>query len=142
MAVLAAALFASTGVARADAPVNVFSGVGLFIDNPMDFPDAPTLAAELQASHFTWVAFHVDDVGTLDWTPPSWLDVMRAHGIEVGAWGAEGVNPIASAAVADLSIRMYGFDFYIADAEGPYERQKSGNFSALSGIAAATVAAG
>ena len=47
MAVLAAALFASTGVARADAPVNVFSGVGVFIDNPMDFPDAPTLAAQL-----------------------------------------------------------------------------------------------
>jgi hypothetical protein len=69
MAVLAAALFASTGVARANAPVNVFSGAGVFIDNPMDFADAPTLAGELQAAHFTWVAFHVDDVGTLDWTP-------------------------------------------------------------------------
>jgi hypothetical protein len=125
--VLAAALFASTGVARADAPVNVFSGVGVFIDNPQDFSDAPTLASELQAAHFTWVAFHVDDVGNLDWTPPSWLGVMRAHGIEVGAWGAEGPNPIASAGVADLSIRTYGFDFYIADAEAPYEKQKGAN---------------
>jgi hypothetical protein len=127
MAALAAALFASTGVARADAPVNVFAGVGIFIDNPQDFPDAPTLAAQLQAAHFTWIAFHVDDVGTLDWTPPSWLQVMRDNGIAVGAWGAEGLDPIASAAVADLAIRTYGFDFYIADAEGPYERAKAGN---------------
>jgi hypothetical protein len=127
MAALAAALFASTGVARADAPVNVFAGVGVFIDNPQNFPDAPTLAAQLHAAHFTWIAFHVDDVGTLDWTPPSWLQVMRDNGIAVGAWGAEGLDPIASAAVADLAIRTYGFDFYIADAEGPYERIKAGN---------------
>ena len=86
IAALAAALFASTGVARANAPVDMFDGVG-----------------------------------TLDWTPPSWLQVMRANGIAVGAWGAEGLDPIASAAVADLAVRTYGFDFYIADAEGPYE---------------------
>jgi hypothetical protein len=124
---LAAALFATTGVAHADAPVDMFDGVGVFIDNPMDFPDAPTLAAQLEAAHFTWIAFHIDDVGTLDWTPPSWLQVMRDNGIEVGAWGAEGLDPIASAAVADLAVRTYGFDFYIADAEGPYERIKAGN---------------
>jgi len=127
IAVLAAALFASTGVARADAPPDVFDGVGVFIDDPQNFPDAPTLAAELQAAHFTWIAFHVDNVGTLDWTPPSWVQVMRDHGIAVGAWGAEGLNPIASAAVADLAVRTYGFDFYIADAEEPYEKIKSGN---------------
>jgi hypothetical protein len=127
IAALAAALFVSTGVARAEAPVDLFDGVGLFIDNPMNFPDAPTLAAQLKAAHFTWVAFHVDDVGTLDWTPPSWLHVMRDNGIEVGAWGAEGLNPIASAAVADLAVRTYGFDFYIADAEGPYEKTKAAN---------------
>jgi hypothetical protein len=120
LAVLAAALFASTGVARANAPANVFDGVGLFMDNPQDFPDAPTLAQWMKSAHFTWIAFHVDDVGTLDWTPPSWLQVMRDNGIAVGAWGAEGVDPIASAAVADLAIRTYGFDFYIADAEEPY----------------------
>ena len=120
LAALVAALFASTGVARASAPVDVFDGVGLFMDNPQDFPDAPTLAQWMKSAHFTWIAFHVDDVGTLDWTPPSWLQVMRADGIEVGAWGAEGTNPIASAAVADLAIRTYGFDFYVADAEEPY----------------------
>jgi hypothetical protein len=121
VAALAAALFASTGVARANAPVDMFDGVGLFMDNPQNFPDAPTLAQWMKSAHFTWIAFHVDDVGNLDWTPPSWLQVMRDNGIEVGAWGAEGLNPIASAAVADLAIRTYGFDFYIADAEGPYE---------------------
>jgi len=127
VAALVAALCASVGVARADAPVDVFDGVGIFIDNPQDFPDAPTLAAELQAAHFTWIAFHVDDVGTLEWTSPAWIQVMRDHGLAVGAWGAEGLNPIASAAVADLSVRTYGFDFYIADAEGPYEKTKHDN---------------
>ncbi|HEY2072342.1 MAG TPA: hypothetical protein VGG88_02070 [Gaiellaceae bacterium] len=114
-------MFASTGVARANAPVDMFDGVGLFIDNPQNFPDAPTLAGWMQQAHFTWVAFHVDDVGTLDWTPPSWIQVFRDHGIAVGAWGVASWNPIAAAAVADLAIRTYGFDFYIADAEGPYE---------------------
>lgn len=120
IAVLVTALFASTGVARASAPTDPFDGVGLFMDNPQDFPDPQTVAQWLIAAHFTWIAFHVDDVGTLDWTPPDWLQVMRANGIEVGAWGAEGPDPIASAAVADLAIRTYGFDFYIADAEEPY----------------------
>src|SRR6185437_14066519 len=70
VAVLAAALFASAGAARADTPPNVFSGVGLFVDNPQDFPDAETVAGWLQDAHFTWVAMHIDDVGTLDWTDP------------------------------------------------------------------------
>jgi hypothetical protein len=121
MAVLAAALFASTGVARADAPVNVFSGVGIFVDNPQDFPGAPTLAGWMQAAHFTWIALHIDDVGTLDWTDPSWIPEMKAHGISVGLWGVESLNPIAGAAVANLAIGLYDPDFYIADAEGPYE---------------------
>ena len=120
IAALAAALFASTGVARANVPTDLFSGVGVFMDNPQDFPDPQTVAGWLKAANFTWIAFHVDDVGTLDWTPPEWLQVMRDNGIEVGAWGAEGLDPIASAAVADLAIRTYGFDFYIADAEEPY----------------------
>lgn len=124
VAVLAAALFASASVARANAPVDVFSGVGMFVDNPQDFPDPETVAGWLKAAHFTWVAFHVDDVGTIDWTSAHWLEVMRANGIEVGAWGVASWNPIASAAVADLAIRTYGFSFYIADAEGPYENTK------------------
>src|SRR3954447_25680374 len=117
MAVLAAALFASTGVARADAPVNVFSGVGLFVDNPQDFPDEPTLADWMQSAHFTWIALHIDDVGTLDWTDPSWVPAMKARGISVGLGGVEGLNPVAGAAVANLAITTYAPDFYIADAE-------------------------
>jgi len=43
IAVLAAALFATTSVARAGAPNDVFSGAGVFMDNPQDFPDPETL---------------------------------------------------------------------------------------------------
>lgn len=119
VAALAAALFASAGVARATTP-DLFDGVGVFVDNPQDFPDPQTVVTWLKAAHFTWIAFHADDLGTLEWTSPTWLQVMRDNGIEVGAWGAEGTDPIVSAAVADLAVRTYGFDFYIADAEEPY----------------------
>jgi hypothetical protein len=120
IAVLAAALFASTGVAHAAAPTDVFDGVGVFVDNPQDFPDAPTLAGWMQSAHFTWIALHIDDVGTLDWTDPAWIPTMRADGIKVGIWGVESLNPIAGAAVANLAIDLYAPDFYIADAEAPY----------------------
>ena len=59
----------------------------------MDFPDAPTLAAELQAAHFTWIAFHVDDVGTLEWTSRVDPGHARSDGIEVGGWGYEDSDP-------------------------------------------------
>jgi hypothetical protein len=75
----------------------------------------------MQAAHFTWIALHIDDVGTLDWTDPSWIPAMKARGISVGLWGVEGLNPIAGAAVANFAIGLYAPDFYIADAEGPYE---------------------
>jgi hypothetical protein len=106
--------------ARAAAPASVFSGVGVFVDNPMNFPDAPTLATQLETNHFTWVALHLDDVFTIEWTDPSWIPTMRAHGIAVGVWGVASPNPIASAGIADLVIRSFPFDFYIADAEEPY----------------------
>jgi len=124
VAALVAALFASVGTARAEGPADVFAGVGVFADNPQDFPDAATVAGWLEGSHFTWIALHVDDVGTIEWTDPTWIPTMRAHGIDVGVWGVAGKNPIASAAVADLAIRTFGFDFYIADAENPYEGKK------------------
>lgn len=120
-AVVAICVGASTSAARADAPADVFSGVGVFVDNPQDFPDPQTVATELQANHFTWIALHLDDVGTLEWTDPTWIPTMREHGISVGVWGVEGLNPIASAGIADLVLRTWTFDFYIADAEGPYE---------------------
>jgi hypothetical protein len=119
-AAVAAVCFASS--ARADAPpANVFAGAGVFVDSPANFPGPWALADQLQAAHFTWVALHVEDLLTLDRTETAWIQVMREHGLQVGAWGMEWQDPIVSAVVADLAIRTYGFDFYIADAEGPYE---------------------
>jgi hypothetical protein len=124
LAACVAACLASATAARADAPADVFSGVGLFVDNPQNFPDAPTVATQLETNHFTWIALHIDDVGTLEWTDPSWIPTMRAHGIQVGIWGVEGGNPIAGAGIADFVLRTFSLDFYIADAEGPYEGKK------------------
>lgn len=118
-AVVAAASLASS--ARADAPANVFAGAGVFVDSPANFPGPWALADELQAAHFTWVALHIEDFEMLGLTEPLWIQVMHDHGLQVGVWGTEWRDPIVSAVMADFAIRAFGFDFYIADAEGPYE---------------------
>ena len=120
-AVAVAACLASS--ARADAPASVFAGAGVFVDSPANFPGPWALADELQADHFTWVALHIEDLETLYFTQPLWIQVMRDHGLQVGVWGMEWSDPIVSAVMADIAIRTYGFDFYIADAEGPYEKK-------------------
>jgi len=120
-AVVAVACLASS--ARADAPASVFAGAGVFVDSSANFPGPWALADELQADHFTWIALHIEDLETLDVTQPLWIQVMRDHGLRVGVWGMEWSDPIVSAVMADIAIRTYGFDFYIADAEGPYEKK-------------------
>jgi hypothetical protein len=131
VAVLAAALFASTGVARAEAPTHVFDGVGVFMDNPQNFPDPETVGTWLQSAHFTWVAMHIDDLPTFEAVDRHWIDTLRAHGLQVGVWGAEGVNVASDVAIANYAIESWGFDFYIADAEDPFEKKgayRSGQF--------------
>ena len=129
IAVLAAALFATTSVARAGSPNDVFSGAGVFMDNPQDFPDPETLGTWLQAAHFTWVAMHVDDLPTLETVDRHWIDTLRTHGLAVGVWGTESFNVASDVAVANLAINTWGFDFYIADAEAPFESK--GEFPTL-----------
>jgi hypothetical protein len=130
-AAVAAAIFAggSTAVARADPPVDVFAGAGVFVDNPLNFPGPWALASELEAAHFSWVALHVDDELGLELADPTWIDTFRLHGLSVGVWGAEGPSTITDVAVADLAVRTLGADFYIADAERLFERTKGGLWS-------------
>ena len=127
-AALCAALLAA-GTVRA-APVtadtaNPFTGAGVFIDNVGNFPGPFALADELQRDHFTWVAFHVHN-GTRVTYPlnQQWIDVMRAHGLKVGLWGWEDSSPWLAAQLAAFQVRLAGADFYIADAEYDYERQR------------------
>ncbi len=56
--------------------------------------------------------------------PSDWLDVFRAHGIAVGGWGYEDGQPLIEAVLAHLAVQRYGLEFYIADAEAPYEQTK------------------
>jgi hypothetical protein len=119
VAVLAAAACAAT--ARAGVPANIFATAGVFVDNPYNFPDAQTLGAALEAAHFSWVALHIEDEVTLENLTPKWVATLRDHGLKVGVWGMELNNVASDVAIADLAIRTYGFDFYIADAEAPFE---------------------
>jgi hypothetical protein len=110
--------FAST--ARADAPT-LFDGAGVFIDNTLDFPGPGTLADELEANHFSWVALHVESLADVVNMPAIWIQVMRAHGLKVGLWGTASTDPIVSAVFASEAVQALGLDFYVADAENPYE---------------------
>jgi hypothetical protein len=42
----------------------------------------------------------------------------------VGGWGYEDGKPTIEAVLADLAVRRYGLDFFIADAESQYEQAK------------------
>jgi hypothetical protein len=126
LALLAAVLCASVlaASAHADAPPKLFDGAGVFVDNPGNLPGPWGLAASLEANHFTWIAFHVNN-GLVQYDIPlDWLDVFRAHGIAVGGWGYEDGKPTIEAVLADLAVRRYGLDFFIADAESQYEQAK------------------
>jgi hypothetical protein len=121
-AVLVTALCIAAFAAPAGAvpSTDLFDGAGVFLDNPQDVPDPQTLGTWLQQAHFTWVALHVDDEPTLESITPQWLTELRAHGLKVGVWGVEGYNVESDVALADLAVRTFGFDFYIADAENPF----------------------
>ena len=121
-AVLCASVLAAT--ARADAPPSLFAGAGVFVDNPGNLPGPWGLAAALEANHFNWVAFHVNNGLVQHDIPLDWIEVLRAHGIAVGGWGYEDNKPLIEAVLADLAVRRYGLDFFIADAESPYEQTK------------------
>jgi hypothetical protein len=127
--VLVAAVLCASALpagARATPQRSVFDGAGVFVDSLSDFPGPWTLADELQAAHFSWVAFRVDDAWAFDGMDPMWIDVFRAHGLSVGAWGKERANVATDVGVADLAIKTYGFDFYLADAEVPFESPTDG----------------
>jgi hypothetical protein len=127
VAVCAAAL-ATTVRADPTPPANPFDGAGVFVDNTGNFPGPWRLAAALEAAHFTWVAIHVHNGLNQIGVDPNWVAVLREHGLEVGAWGTEEQHPLIDAVFADLAIRLNGFDFYIADAEAPYERTRGGGW--------------
>jgi hypothetical protein len=121
-AMLCASVFAAS--ARADSPPNLFDGAGVFVDNPGNLPGPWGLVTALEANHFTWIAFHVNNGLVQSDIPGDWIDLFRAHGIAVGGWGYEDGKPLIEAVLADLAVRRYRLDFFIADAESPYEQTK------------------
>jgi hypothetical protein len=129
-AVVAALLAAGSAaaVARADAQPSVFDGAGVFVDNTGNFPGPWTLADELRRDGFSWVALQVNDGLTMQDLDPVWIEVMREHGLAVGGWGAEEQHPLIDAVIAHLQVQRYGLDFYIANAERPYESNQRGGW--------------
>jgi|SRR5690348_12549324 hypothetical protein len=123
--VCAAAFAAAAGATtRAEATASTFDGGGVFVDNYGNFPGPWALADALQADHFTWVALHVTNgLHQLD-VDRQWVDVLHAHGLEVGGWGYLDEHPVIDAALADLAVRQNNLDFFIADAEAPYTQTK------------------
>jgi hypothetical protein len=122
LAALCACVLASS--ARSAAPGDVFDGAGVFVDNPLNLPGPWGLADELEQNHFTWVAFHFTNGFDQQDLDPMWISVFRAHGISVGGWGYTDSASLIDAVLADVAIRRYGLDFWIADAEAPYEQTR------------------
>jgi hypothetical protein len=120
------AILAATAalVCAGAASAGPFTGAGVFVDNPGNFPGPWALADALEQAHFSWVAFHAHN-GIRDSRAPNeqWVDVMRRHGLSVGIWGWEDSNPWLAAQLAAFEVRMWGADFYIADAEWDYLRE-------------------
>lgn len=129
-AVLVAGAIAAT--ASADTGPSLFNGAGVFVDNPGNFPGPWALADRLRRDGFSWVALQVNDGLVAKEVDPMWVDVFRAHGLAVGGWGAEERHPVIDAILADLQIREYGLDFYIANAERPYESNQRGGWRSAS----------
>jgi hypothetical protein len=125
--VVCATLLAAT-TPHEHAPPNVFQGAGVFVDNTGNFPGPWRLAQALEDAHFSWVALHVHNGLREIGIDPLWVSTLRDHGLYVGAWGTEEGHPLIDAVLADLAIRANGFDFYIADAEGPYQRTWGGGW--------------
>jgi hypothetical protein len=121
VAVLCAAVVATRAEAAAPS-TSVFQGAGVFLDNPGNLPGPWDLADELEAAGFTWIALHVNNGLLQIDADPLWIDVFRAHGISVGGWGYEEQHPLIDAVLADLAVKRWGLDFYVADAEAPYEQ--------------------
>ena len=102
---------------------NPFDGAGVFVDDLDNFPGPWALADELQAAHFSWIAFHAHNGVWTQWgVNQQWVDVMRAHGLKIGLWGWEDSNAWLAANLAAFQVRISGADFYIADAEWDYLR--------------------
>jgi hypothetical protein len=70
----------------------------------------------------------VNDGLTMQDLDPTWIEVMREHGLAVGGWGAEEQHPLIDAVIAHLQVQRYGLDFYIANAERPYESNQHGGW--------------
>jgi len=124
--VILAALCAAFVASRAQAapPASPFQGAGVFLDNPGNLPGPWNLAEDLQANGFTWIALHVNNgLRQID-ADPLWIQTFRDHGISVGGWGYEDDHPLIEAVLADLAVRQFGLDFFIADAEAPFEQTK------------------
>ena len=123
-----AALCGFAPAARADAQPSVFAGAGVFVDDTGNFPGPWTLGDELRRAGFSWVALQVNDGLTMRELDPLWIDVLRADGLTVGGWGAEEQHPLVDAVIAHLQVQRYGLDFYIANAERPYESNQNGGW--------------
>ena len=79
------------------------------------------LGRMMRSSGFGWVALPLGGPGTLASPPAGWAERFRAaSGLPVGGWSVLGDDPAQDATDAAQLIQSNGLEFYIADAEAPY----------------------
>ena len=115
------------GPARAAVPsVALWNHAGVFVADTRAFPGPSSLADELAATDFSWIAIQIHNGLATRRIDLSWLGVFRAHGLAVGGWGVELKRPRREARLAARLVDRYGLDFYIADAESSYKVDTGG----------------
>lgn len=122
----------------APAPVvhPLWSGFGWVLEKFSDLWDPATL----KASGITWAAaclhhgFNADgsqNLSSTDAASQAWLaagnaQAYRAAGIKVGGWAWHERVPESEADVADICIKNWGLDFWIANAEQTWKQEPGG----------------
>jgi hypothetical protein len=94
---------------------------GAFVWHETDV-DPGILATLLAENGFGWVVVFLHEGVTEDPVEADWVARFRAVArLPVGGWGVLRSAPRREAELADVLVRRYGLDFYVANAEADYE---------------------
>lgn len=108
----------------------IFSRAGAIIaESTSSFP-ASAFGPTLRDNGFSWVSVQiVNGEGVQEeanWA--GWMEAWRCYLPYVGAWGVNRTAPETEADLAADLVALYGFDFYIADAEYEYKYSQDSGY--------------
>jgi hypothetical protein len=91
-------------------------------------PDMDTILDWAAGNGFSWVACQCfDDTTLIEQTQmPTWRDAILSRDMHFGVWGVHHTDPSGDASRADSQVKLWGAEFYIANAEADYKVDSGG----------------